>query len=113
MLEDKIIGFSENGFYKITANGTWAVNVPEFTGGEYDGIYSNGDNAFIVCLNYVKPNDISNYIKALENNGYSKVFENIIGDNIFYSYKDDKNIIYLYAFDRWRKALKIQKECFL
>ncbi len=96
MLEDKIIGFAENGFYKITTCGTWAVNVPEFMGGEYDGIYSAGDNAFIVCLNNVKPNDISNYIKALENNGYGKVFENEIGDNIFYSYKDDKNIIYLY-----------------
>ena len=42
MLEDKIIGFAENGYYKITANGTWAQNVPEFSGGECDAVFRRG-----------------------------------------------------------------------
>ncbi len=96
MLEDRIIGFAENGFYKITADGTWAEKIPEFIGGENDGVYSNGDNAFIVCLNKIKSADITDYITVLENNGYIKVFENIIGDNVFYSYKNEKNLVYLY-----------------
>ncbi len=96
MLNDKLIGCIENGGYKITVDGTWAVGVPEFSGGKYDGIYSDGDNAFIVCLDKIKANDIADYITVLENNRYDKVFENIIGDNVFYSYKNDKNIIYLY-----------------
>ncbi len=96
MLEDKIIGFAENGYYKITANGTWAENVPEFSGGECDGVYSAGDNAFIVCLNQIKSDDIFAYVTLLENNGYVKAFENVIGDNLFYSYKNGKNLIYVY-----------------
>lgn len=96
MLENKIIGFVDNGVYKITADGTWACDVPEFTGGEYDGIYSDGDKSFIVCFNRVNTNDIINYITVLVNKGYTMVFENIIGDNVFYSYKNEKNIIYFY-----------------
>lgn len=96
MLNEKIIGFAENGFYKITAEGIWAQNVPEFTGGECDGVYSAGDNNFIVCLNNVKADDMADYINILENNGYCKVFENKIGDNVFYSYKNNANLIFVY-----------------
>ena len=73
MLNDKLIGCIENGGYKITVDGTWAVGVPEFSGGKYDGIYSDGDNAFIVCLDKIKANDIADYITVLENNRYDKV----------------------------------------
>lgn len=96
MLNDKLIGCIENGVYKITADGTWALDVPEFTGGEYDGVYSSGDNSFIVCLNNVNKGDITDYLNTLQNIGYTKVFENQMGENDFYSYKNDKNIIYLY-----------------
>ena len=96
MLNDKLIGCIENGFYKITANGTWAMNVPEFTGGEYDGVYSLGDNSFIVCADNVNESDITDYLNVLQNNGYTMVFENKMGENDFYCYKNEQNLIYVY-----------------
>lgn len=91
----KNIGKMLDGIYIIEKE-NFAKNVPAFEKGESDGVYSAGDNNFIVCINKVDFCDITDYITVLEQKGYIKVFENKIGDNIFFSYKNNENLIYIY-----------------
>jgi len=92
---DKNIGIVSNNVYVIEKDG-FAINVPSFNGGESEGIFDGGDNSFIVCINNALYKDIIDYITVLENNGYAKIYENIIGDNIFFSYSNEDNLIYVY-----------------
>jgi len=94
-MQEKIIGTVLNGVYVIDKDG-FSQNIPAFCGGKSEGVFSGGDNSFIVCINNVKPDDITDYINALEQKGYTKIFENKIGENVFYSYSNEKNIIYVY-----------------
>lgn len=94
-MKEKIIGVVSNGVYIIDKYG-FPKNVPAFTGGESEGIFAGGDNSFIDCINNALMDDIIDYINILEQKGYTKNFENKIGKNIFYSYKNESNIIYVY-----------------
>lgn len=94
-MKEKIIGIISNGVYIIDKYG-FPKNVPAFTGGESEGIFAGGDNSFIDCINNALMDDITDYINILEQKGYTKIFENKIGKNIFYSYKNESNIIYVY-----------------
>ena len=94
-MKEKIIGVVSNGVYIIDKYG-FPKNVPAFTGGESEGIFAGGDNSFIDCINNALMDDIIDYINILEQKGYTKIFENKIGKNIFYSYKNESNIIYVY-----------------
>ena len=94
-MKEKNVGIISNGIYVIEKEG-YVKNVPAFTGGESVGIFAGGDNSFIVCVNNALKNDISEYIILLAKNGYIKIFENKIGDNIFYSYSNNSNLIFVY-----------------
>ena len=116
MINDRIIGFAENGYYKITAdiseiaNGKyWAENVPEFVGGEFDGIYSAGDSSFIVCINNSSSQQLLGYIKKLEEEGYVLYKKNVINENIFYTYQNGVNYVYAYYIEPL-KSVKIIAE---
>ena len=107
-MKEKIIGIVSNGIYLIDKKG-YPCNVPAFSGGESEGVFAGGDNSFIVCINNALHNDLLNYIKILEKNGYSKNFENKIGDNSFYSYSNEKNLIYVYYIETL-KSVKLIAE---
>lgn len=116
MLEEKIIGFAENGFYKITADINdikcgkyWAENVPEFTDGVYDGVYSAGDGSFIVCINECTLQNLIDYTKKLEALGYEKYSETTLSNNHFFTYQNGKNYVYAYFIDSY-KSVKIIAE---
>lgn len=116
MLNGKIIGYAENGVYKITKDiadvfggKVWAENIPEFVGGIYDGIYSAGDGSFIVCVNDCTSNNLLEYIKKLESLGYKKYSDNKIGDNVFFTYQNGINYIYAYFIESI-KSVKIIAE---
>ncbi|MBE6727169.1 MAG: hypothetical protein E7562_00810 [Ruminococcaceae bacterium] len=116
MLEEKNIGYAQNGFYNIfadiksIANGKfWAQNVPEFTGGTFDGVYSGGDSSFIVCINECERKDLLDYVKKLEECGYKKADENKIGDNLFFTYQNGVNYVYAYFIESF-KSVKIIAE---
>lgn len=94
-MKEKNIGIISNGVYIIDKYG-FPKNVPAFTGGDSEGIFAGGDNSFIDCINNALIDDIIDYINILEQKGYTKIFENKIGKNIFYSYKNESNIIYVY-----------------
>lgn len=118
MLNEKIIGYAENGVYKITAdintitNGTvWAENVPEFIGGKFDGIYSAGDGSFIVCINECEKEHLLNYVNNLESVGYEKYSENEMNNNLFYTYQNGVNYVYAYFIESM-KSVKIIAEPF-
>ena len=100
-MKDKNIGIISNGVYLIDKVG-FANNVPAFFGGENEGVFAGGDNSFIVCIKNALYKDIIDYVTKLEKQGYSKIFENKIGDNVFYSYKNADNLIFVYYI----KALK-------
>lgn len=94
------IGTTKKGIYIIENNSTkFAENVPEFCGGETIGVYAGGDHSFIVCINNASTEDLNEYIVKLENEGYKRCFSNTIENNIFYSYQNGKNIIYVYRID--------------
>ncbi|MBO5321792.1 MAG: hypothetical protein J6B22_04205 [Clostridia bacterium] len=109
-MKDKNIGIVSNGVYLIDKIG-FAYNVPAFFGGESEGVFAGGDNSFIVCIKNASHGDVFNYVKVLEEKGYSKVFENIIGDNSFYSYSNENNLIYVYYIDAL-KSVKLIAEPF-
>jgi len=91
----KNIGTVLDGVYLIDKEG-FASSVPAFCGGESEGIYDGGDNSFIVCIKNALYDDILDYINILNKNGYSEIFRNKIGDNIFYSYSNNSNLIFVY-----------------
>ncbi len=107
-MKEKNIGVVSNSVYCIDKDG-FACNVPVFTGGESEGVFNGGDNSFIVCIKDAVNKDILNYIKKLEENGYSKVFENRIGDNIFYSYSNKDNLVFVYYIETL-KSVKLIAE---
>lgn len=109
-MKEKNIGIVSNGVYLIEKAG-FAYNVPAFSNGESEGIFAGGDNSFIVCIKNTLYNDILDYIKILEKNGYSKIFENRIGDNSFYSYSNENNLIYVYYIEAL-KSVKLIAEPF-
>lgn len=92
---EKNIGTVLDGVYLIDKEG-FASSVPAFCGGESEGIYDGGDNSFIVCIKNALYDDILDYINILNKNGYSEIFRNKIGDNIFYSYSNNSNLIFVY-----------------
>ncbi len=97
-MKDKNIGIISNGVYLIDKVG-FANNVPAFFGGKNEGAFAGGDNSFIVCIKNALYKDITDYATKLEKQGYSKIFENKIGDNIFYSYKNDDNLVFVYYIE--------------
>ncbi len=109
-MKDKNIGIVSNGVYLID-KAEFAHNVPAFPGGESQGVFAGGDNSFIVCIENTSSCDLADYKKRLEEQGYSKVFENIIGDNSFYSYSNDESLIYVYYIDAL-KSVKLIAEPF-
>lgn len=109
MLE-KNIGTVLGGVYLINKEG-FASSVPAFCGGESEGIYDGGDNSFIVCIKNALYDDILDYINILDNKGYSEIFRNKIGDNSFYSYSNEDNLIYVY-YIKALKSVKIIAEPF-
>ena len=116
MLEEKIIGYAENGVYKIIADikaikcgKYWAKDVPEFLGGECDGIYSGGDGSFIVCINNAEKEHILNYINTLEQKGYKKFSQSEMNNNLFFTYENGENYVYAYFIDSL-KTVKIIAE---
>ncbi|MBO5211263.1 MAG: hypothetical protein J6B80_04975, partial [Clostridia bacterium] len=97
-MKDKNIGIISNGVYLIDKVG-FANNVPAFFGGKNEGVFAGGDNSFIVCIKNALYKDITDYATKLEKQGYSKIFENKIGDNIFYSYKNNDNLVFVYYIE--------------
>ena len=94
------IGATKNGVYIIENSATeFAENVPEFCGGETVGVFAGGDKSFIVCINNASTEDLNEYIAKLENDGYKRCFSNTIENNIFYSYQNGKNLVYVYRID--------------
>lgn len=113
MLREKNIGYAEGGYYKIaedtigTPNGARRLeNVPEFTGGVFDGIYSGGDGNFIVCVNECEKQNLLDYVKKLESFGYEKYAENSINNNLFFTYQNGVNYIYAYYIEN-TKSIKV------
>lgn len=107
-MHTKNIGIPSNGVYLIDRLG-FPLNVPVFCGGESEGVFAGGDNSFIVCIKNALYNDMIDYIKILEKNGYLKIYENIIGDNSFYSYSNEQNLIYVYYIEAL-KSVKLIAE---
>lgn len=96
-MQEKNIGRTENSVY-IIENGAslFAKNVPAFSGGVTEGIFADGDGGFIVCIKDADLSSLLNYTRQLEEKGYSKIFDNVIGENRFFSYADGNNLIYVY-----------------
>ena len=109
-MKEKNIGVVSNGIYLIDKD-AYPCNVPAFSGGESEGVFAGGDNSFIDCINNASIDDITDYINILEQKGYTKIFENKIGKNIFYSYKNESNIIYVYYIAAL-KSIKLIAEPF-
>lgn len=107
---DKKIGYVSNGVYSIEKDG-FAFGVPAFAGGKTEGVFSGGDNCFIVCINDAEYSNVTHYAELLEANGYTKVFKNNIGDNVFYSYKNKENLIFFY-FLATNRSVRVMAEPF-
>ena len=88
-MQEKNIGRTENGVY-IIENGAslFAKNVPAFAGGVTEGVFAGGDGSFTVCIKDADLNSLLNYTRKLEEKGYSKIFDNVIGENRFFSYAE-------------------------
>lgn len=118
MLEEKIIGHIENGYYVVTQPvglvsnyKKWPQNIPSFDDGVYDGLYSGGDGCIIACINNSEKKHIQNYITKLKNLGYSELYKNMINKNLFYTYSNGLNLIYFYLIENL-KTVKVIAEPF-
>ncbi len=86
--------------------GNWLGDIPQFTGGTYDGLYECGNENIMLRYKNADATKIDAYVQELANSGFAKKQENTIGSNRYVTCLGEKGMVYV-AYQNNDKTISI------
>lgn len=107
--EDGSFTFEENFLIEGTSNETLLSALPMLENSSVSAIHDMGDECQLVIMSDATPEKFDKYKAQLKEKGYEEYAVNTIGDNLFATYKDSKNLVTAY-YTKYSGELRVNIE---
>jgi len=94
--DDNSFTFEEGFLLEGEAKGSLLAELPMLAGSTVLATHDMGDSCQLAVIDNATPEKFEEYKKMLKDKGYEEYATNTIGDNLFATYKDSKNLVTAY-----------------